>query len=181
MNGPGEQLHLAGYFPKPAAVPDGWPAAARVDEICSVSTCLNAPPAGWIHRWLHNELGFFNTRADARAVGPGLALFAYRLWPFRFAEGRLEALAVPHLAVEPLSADFVSLGFDAVSKSASSFFECSPLSCNTMAAEIPVNRFCLVDSRPEAAALAERFSRGNQEPGPYHVLEVLRERPAAPA
>lgn len=181
MNGPGEQLHLAGYFPKPAAVPDGWPAAARVDEICSVSTCLNAPPAGWIHRWLHNELGFFNTRADARAVGPGLALFAYRLWPFRFAEGRLEALAVPHLAVEPLSADFVSLGFDAVSKSASSFFECSPLSCNTMALEIPVNRFCLVDSRPEAAALAERFSRGNQEPGPYHVLEVLRERPAAPA
>jgi hypothetical protein len=180
MTGAGEQVYLAGYFPKPAAVPAGWPAAARVDEICSVSTCLNAPPAGWIRRWLHNDLGFFNTRVDARAVGPGLPLFAYRLWPFLFVEGRLVAQPVLQLEVEPLSADFVSLGFDAVSRSTSTFFECSPLSCNIMATEIPVNRFCLMDSLPEAAALAERFSRGNQEPGPYHVLEVLREQPPAP-
>ena len=175
----GEQVHLAGYFPKPTAVPPGWAPEARVDEICSVSACLNSPPSGWMRRWLHNELGFFNTRADARAVGPGLPLFAYRLWPFRFVEGRVEALPVPTLAIEPLGADFVSLGFDAVSRSTSTFFECSPLSCNGMAIEIPVNRFCLMDSLSEASALAERFSRGNQEPGPYHVLEVLREQPAA--
>jgi len=48
-----------------------------------------------------------------------------------------------------------------------------------MAVEIAVNRFCLMNSLPEAVDLAERFSRGDQEPGPYHVLEVLRESVAS--
>jgi hypothetical protein len=90
-------------------------------------------------------------------------------------EGKAEALIVPRLPVEPLPASFVSLGFDAVSKSVASFFECSLLSCNSMAAEMPVNRFCLLDTLEEAMALAERCSRGEAEPGPYYVLEVLRD------
>jgi hypothetical protein len=69
----------------------------------------------------------------------------------------------------------IRLGFDAVSKSISAFFECSPLSCNNMAAEAPVNRFCLLETLAEAMALAEHCSRGEGEPGPYYVLEVLRE------
>jgi hypothetical protein len=173
------ELQLAGYFPKTTAVPPGWMASDRVEEMCSVSQCINSGPDGWIDKWLHNELGFFNTRSDAVAVTMGDAgsfeIFAYRLLPLRFNEGKAEAVTIPQLQVESLPPNFVTLGFDAVSKSVSSFFECSPLSCNNMAAELPVNRFCLLETLEEAVALAERCSSGEGEPGPYYVLEVLRE------
>jgi hypothetical protein len=78
--------------------------------------------------------------------------------------------------VEPLPPSFISIGFDAVSKSTSDFFECSPLSCNHMAAHIAgVNRYCLMDTLNEAVMLAERFSIEEPERGPYYVIEVLRE------
>lgn len=170
---------LAGYFPKTSAVPPNWTASDRVEEICSVSNCINSGPEGWIDKWLHNELGFFNTRSDAVAVTRDQAdrfgIFAYRLLPVRYKDGKVEPLKIAELHLEPLPSSFVSLGFDAVSKSVSAFFECSPLSCNNLAAEVPVNRFCLLDTLEEAMALAERGSRGDGEPGPYYVLEVLRE------
>jgi hypothetical protein len=78
--------------------------------------------------------------------------------------------------VEPLPPSFISIGFDAVSKSTSDFFECSPLSCNHMAAQIAgVNRYCLMNTVDEDVELAERFSIDGPEPGPYYVIEVLRE------
>ncbi len=43
-----------------------------------------------------------------------------------------------------------------------------------MANHVEVNRFCLVDTLGEAISLAERFSRGEAEPGPYYVLNVWR-------
>jgi hypothetical protein len=179
MDNPSTATQFVGYFPKTTAVPGGWMASDRVAEICSVSNCINSGPDGWIDKWLHNELGFFNTRTNAVAVTRGqtdaFEIFAYRLLPRRFNEGKAEPVTIPQLQVESLPSTFVSLGFDAVSKSVSSFFECSPLSCNNMAAELPVNRFCLLETLEEAIALAERCSRGEGEPGPYYVLEVLRE------
>jgi len=44
-----------------------------------------------------------------------------------------------------------------------------------MAAEAPVNRYCLLETLEEAMALAQRCSLEEGEPGPYYVLEVLRE------
>jgi hypothetical protein len=172
------ECELVGYFAKGRAVPvePGFP--AQVTEICSVSGCISAPPAGWIDRWLHNDLGFYNQPSEARAAWPeqaaALSLFAYRLLPRRFVGGRTELVEEDRFPVEPLAQNFVSLGFDVVSRSISSFFECSPLSCNGLAAEVPVNRYCL-ETLEESAALAERCSREEPEPGPYYVLEVLRE------
>jgi hypothetical protein len=46
-----------------------------------------------------------------------------------------------------------------------------------MAAHIAgVNRYCLMGTVNEAVMLAERFSIEEPEPGPYYVIEVLRER-----
>ncbi len=172
-------LHLVGYFPKHTAVPADWCGPPHVAEICSVSDCVSAAPSGWIDHWLHNDWGFFNTPTDAELVIPpgsrGFTIFAYRLLPVRFVRGRSESLAIGELAVEPLSAAFVSLGFDAVNKVYSAFFECSPLSCNGLAGEVAVNPFCLVENLEQAVALADRFSREEPEPGPYYVLEVLRD------
>ena len=173
------QLQVVGYFPKRTASPHGW-CAPGVAEICSVSNCLSEPPAGWIDHWKHNELGFFNTTSDARYIVRSqpepFVLFAYRLLPRVFIKGNGEAYEIPALAVQSIPPSFISIGFDAVSKSTSDFFECSPLSCNHMAAQIAgVNRYCLMNTVDEAVELAERFSIEDPEPGPYYVIEVLRE------
>jgi hypothetical protein len=188
-------LKSVGYFPKRSGVPQGWAEwtcwagrAPSVSEVCSVSECFNRGPEGWIDRWLHNELGFFNTRTDALAVVPPRArdfsLFAYRLLCTRARDGRVEDFSVPDLPIEPLPDSFRSLGFDVVSKHAGAgfvFFECSPLSCNGMAAEVPVNSCCLIESLDAAVAVALRFSQEQPEPGDYYVVEVLREGPGADA
>jgi hypothetical protein len=174
-------LRLVGYFSKKTAVPAGWSTSAtsaHVTEICSVSGCVATPPEGWIDHRLHNEWGFFNTQLDAELVVPsgcdGFTVFAYRLLAVQFAHGRSKRLAIGDLSVEPMPYGFMSLGFDVVNKTVSAFFECSPLSCNGMANEVAVNRFCLVEDLVEAIALADRFSRDEPEPGPYYVLDVLR-------
>ncbi len=51
-------------------------------------------------------------------------------------------------------------------------FECSPLSCNGMAGEIPVNRYCLLDNVEQALRVAARFDEEQPEPGDYFVVEV---------
>jgi hypothetical protein len=172
------QLHHVGYFPKRTALPPDWAHPPHVCELCSVSTCLAPAPAEWIQHWRHNDLGFFNTIADAESVVPsgaaGYSLFAYRLLPFLFSAGRQAALSLPPLTPEPLPPTYVSLGFDAVSKSLSSYFECSPLSCNGEAAKHTVNQYCLFTGAAEAAAAATQWSIEQPEPGDYYVFEVLR-------
>lgn len=76
---------------------------------------------------------------------------------------------------DPVPPDFRSLGFDSVSRSMESIlgFECSPLSCNSMADEIATNAFCLFPTLEDALAGADRFSREQPEPGDYYVVEVM--------
>jgi hypothetical protein len=93
----------------------------------------------------------------------------------RFLQDREEPLEIDVQNVEPLPASFVSLGFDVVNKTFSAFFECSPLSCNGMADEVPVNRFCLLATLTEAVTFAQRCAREEPEPGPFYVIEVLRD------
>ncbi len=128
--------------------------------------------------WCHNDLGFFNTRQDALSILPldatGFSLFAYRLLPVRYLKDQAQPIEIAAQSAEPLPPSFVSLGFDVVNKTFSAFFECSPLSCNGMADEMGVNRFCLLETLDEAIAFAERCAREEPEPGPFYVVEVLR-------
>jgi len=163
-------LPLAGYFAKRPTRPGDWPGPPHVKEICSVSNCLAPAPAGWIERWQHNGLGFYNSPTAAEAAG--FEVFAYRILPVKFTKSGQESYTLPDLAVAP-AAGFVSIGFDAVSRS-QSFFECSPLSCNYLAKEMEVNESCLIAGLDQAIATAERFAREEPEPGPYYVIEVLR-------
>ncbi|MBI4587146.1 MAG: hypothetical protein HY717_24300 [Planctomycetes bacterium] len=133
---------LIGYFPKETATPQGLYVPPTVKEICSVSDCLTKGPSGWIDRWKHNDLGFYNTPEIAKEIAGAdasrFSIFAYRLLPKRFTHGAIEPMEIPSLAVSPLPTGWVSLGFDVVSKSISLFFECSPLSCNGMCDEVEV-------------------------------------------
>jgi hypothetical protein len=177
----------AGYFFKRIELSPDWLAAPAVSEICSVSHCISQPPDGWIDAWRHNEFGWFNRIADAIGVVPAERraqhrLFAYRIHPEIFrTSGRAPLLVPADVRPEAIPRDFRSLGFDSVSRSSADAlgFECSPLSCNALAAECGANEFCLFPSIGTAIVGAERFALEQPEPGDYYVVEVL-EGPTSP-
>jgi len=177
---------LAGYFarrvmPKPAHLD-----APGVREICSVSECMSPGADDWIAAWRHNGLGWFNRVADALSVVPEgqrheFRVFAYRVHPEVFRDGRRRGLSVPaDVRPEPLPPGFRTIGFDSAGKSSAEglSLECSPLSCNGLAAELPVNEHCLFPSLAAAIAGAERFGTEQPEPGDYYVVEVLEDGPS---
>lgn len=175
------ELVQIGYFAKRAAPVPDYLGAVGVTELCSVSECLAKGPPGWLDAWKHNEFYFFNDAVDAWSVVPPgdrreFHLFAYRLLPALFDEGQREPLVLPKLCVQPMDAAFVQLGYDAVSRSSDSLFECSPLSCNHLAETVAVNRYCLLADFDAAADLATFCSTtaSRCEPGPYAVVEVWR-------
>jgi len=69
---------------------------------------------------------------------------------------------------------FAMLGYDIVGRGTDAF-ECSPLSCNGWAREIPTNQWCLVDDLDEALRLASIAEASGCEPGDYLVVQVWRE------
>jgi hypothetical protein len=182
-----KQLIDSGYFIKRVMRKPDWLQVPGVLEVCSVSNCISVPPEGWVERWLHNEFGWFNRSADAVGLAPAgslteYRLFAYRLYPEVFRRNSRAPLVVPSdVRPDPIPKTFQSLGFDSVSRSMESVlgFECSPLSCNSMAAEWNVNERCLFPSLELALAGADRFATDQPEPGNYYVVEVLEDRMAA--
>jgi hypothetical protein len=174
----------AGYFAKRIMRRPDYIEPIHIVEICSATLCMSEAPEGWIEHWRHNDLGWFNTIQDAWFVVPEHERPSYRLFAFRIAEtgfrdGGEIALQVPeNVRPDPITSDFAALGFDAVSSSNEGVlgFECSPLSCNSMANEMTVNELCLLDTEAAAASAAASFSVGDVEPGDYFVVEVLELR-----
>lgn len=174
-------FHFCGYFPKRSTLlPDGYDLPGVV-EIASVSDCTAKGPADWIESWTWNELGFFDRVELAEAIVPAAErplfhIYAYDLLDARFVGGLREAWTMPSLSCAAMGDDFELLGFDVVSKSASDFFECSPLSCNGEAKSFQANQHCLFDALSDAIAAAVAFSKEEPEPGPYYVARVSRRR-----
>ena len=171
----------AGYFPKRTVKRPDWLKASEVEEICSVSLCFSDGPSDWIQKWLHNDLGFYDTEAAAqKTIGPersGFEMYAYRVYPLTFADGEAAAWQVPSQVTLDLSR-FEFLGFDFANKTVGvSNFECSPLSCNSGAKEFSVNKHCLMEGLTDAYKACAAVSKGDYEPGPYHLFQVYRRRP----
>lgn len=171
-------LVFAGWAPKRVVVAPAWVDVPGVTSIASASDCIADRPEGWIERFEHNRIGLYDTLAGARAVVPPADRALYDLFAFRVLETIFTEVGPRPFSLADLAAVEVGplepLGFDAVSSTLSSGFECSPLSCNGMARHHPVNERCLFRTLAEAVAGAEAFARGDCEPGPYFVVEVLR-------
>ena len=167
----------AGYFAKRVAAKPEWLNVSAVHEICSAEslhllgagcrgsnlgcTTSSAGSIGHPTRWPSFER---IRRAEFR-------LFAYRIYPQLFRSGQRHGMLIPPDAhPDPIPASFKSLGFDSVNKSMPSVlgFECSPLSCNSMAGEMRANEYCLFDSLEAAIAGATRFS--NRAAGTRRLL-----------
>lgn len=175
-----KSAQFVGFFPKKTAVrPDGFNNPV-IEEICSVSECISEGPVGWVKKWKHNELGFFNSEKIAREIigqNPEVFdLYAYKMFPLEFNHGNVSAYSISvQLSWE--FPDYEFLGYDCISRSTgSSFFECSALSCNAGYEEFPVNRYCLLDDFDAAYQAAAEFSKDKYEPGPYYLFEVYRKK-----
>jgi hypothetical protein len=172
---------LAGYFARRIELKPDHLDASGVRDICSVSECISSGAEGWISAWRHNGFGWFNSIDDALSVVPQplraeFRLFAYRIHAELFRGAARAAVAVPEdVHPEPLPDGFRSIGFDSASKSSAlgTSLECSPLSCNGLASELPVNEHCLFPTLEAALAGAARFAVEQPEPGEYYVVEVL--------
>jgi hypothetical protein len=111
--------------------------------------CVASTPLQ-LNKSLGQPIVFFNTPDAAWSIVPsnskGFALFAYRLRAIRYLQERAEPFEIAEPVVEPLTAS-----------------------------EVAVNRFCLLTTLDEAIAFAQRCAREEPEPGPFYVIEVLRD------
>lgn len=182
---------LVGYFAKPTMKRPDWLKAPQVEEICSASNCMSRADWDWINEWKHNACWLYDSSDLAREVLPSdkrdaCDVYAYRLFPVRYFKGQRQSWSFPAVNAFPLSADFERLGVDLFSRSFENIAECaplfehSPLSCNNLAAEVPTNRYCLLDSPEQAFAQVPTLEAPGKpargEPGPYHIVEVWRKR-----
>ncbi|GDY19546.1 hypothetical protein LBMAG56_08910 [Verrucomicrobiota bacterium] len=182
---------LIGYFAKLTMKRPDWLTAPQVEEICSASTCMSRADWDWLNVWKHNEMWLYDSPDLATDVVPAEKLaacdvYAYRLYPVRFVQGCRKLFTIPMVKPSALNSGFERFGYDLFSRTfekisdCSPLFECSPLSCNNLAAEVPTNRYCLLDTAEEAFSLAPTLEVPGQpprgEPGPYFIVEVWRQR-----
>jgi hypothetical protein len=161
------------------------PFAGRNREIASVSECLSKRASEWVKQWDFNRATCWNTEAQAWSLVPDASKGAYGALPLLFGKtgiatpvtlDELFPKELPDLPPEPAPFLYRGIGYDIVERNpamGSLGFGCSPLSCNGMAENLPVNDFCLLDELETALAAAQRFGIEQPEPGPYVVIEVL--------
>lgn len=171
---------LIGFFPKITECPEPF-REAGLQEICFVSECISEGPPGWIDAWKHNEWFVFDSEELAWEMVPGdraaYDMYAYKILPVRF-NGEITPIDVKPSATGDLSG-YEFLGYDIVSRSCDSAFECSPLSCNGGYKEFRVNTHCLIDELEYAWGIASEIGgsakeKGGWEPGPYFLVAVYR-------
>jgi len=173
----------AGYMLKQTKRPPGWCEAAQVDDIYSVSGDVAENFADYINYWRHNGYWLFDSPAVMREIAKqnnldldGTTLFYYDVFEEEFDEDSREwsvFLPEPSFATNveiPKSARLE--GYDVTTSMAGTSPECSPLSCNGLAAEIAVNRHCLFAKFDQAKQALEAGKFDNSEPGPFRIFAV---------
>jgi hypothetical protein len=192
---------LIGYCAKKVEKRPEWLKVPNVELVCSVSNCVSSGPEGTkdYHpdrnpMWLYANEGAAHASIQPPERAVDFDIFAYKLLPVAFGDegeqldldpdGEQAAFDAASSAVEPLPPNYERLGFDCPGKTTDwpySGFDCSPLSCNSMAEEIEVNRYCLIEDKRLALEVASHFGIEQPEPGNYYVVEVWRKRRGPPS
>ena len=184
----------AGYLIKRVVPPPGWleVGPTHIVDVCSVADCVNDNVVDVQEAWEHNSFGLANTPDTLTALAAkqglgteGAVLFYYTAyeyelesdgWNFDASEWRARkptpSSSVPD-AVELPPEDATLLGYDVVVFE--DYLSHSPLSCNSVAKHLPVNKHCLFNELAEAVAAidAGAFGGGCEE-GVYTVFSVHR-------
>jgi hypothetical protein len=173
----------AGYMYKRVALRPEWLQTDQVADIYSLSGCVSQYFAEYIKYWKHNGYWLFNSpnameeiAADAGSSLSDMTLFYYEVYEQELDEGSKEWVSVaPEASFETnvlLPQEKQLHGFDIVTFSCGTSPECSPLSCNGLAANVPVNSHCLFNSFEEAAQSLAGGVFNNTEPGPHRIFAI---------
>jgi hypothetical protein len=173
----------AGYMAKHVAECPDWLGAPAVAEVRSVSACISKDFADYIGWWRHNGYWLFDSPAVIKALAEaqGLDLAGTDLFYYEVHEAQFDAAAgrwvpfgpEPSLPLDVETPAVARLeGYDVVCFNAGTAPECSPLSCNGLAAEIATNAHCLLPALETARDLLAAGRFENCEPGPYRIFAV---------
>lgn len=172
-----------GYLYKFVAPRPAWLKASSVVDICCLSNCVSGAFTDFIRFWKHNGYWLFDSPEIMEQIASeeGIdiskaSLFYYEAYGEEFDEDmgvwrkfEPEASFVTNVD-EPRVKE--SLGYDVVTFSVGTAPECSPLSCNSVAEKMPVNKHCLFVSFDEAKKSIESGTFANTEPGPHRIVAV---------
>jgi hypothetical protein len=172
-----------GYLYKRVAAAPPWIAAPNVVDVYSLSHCVSGNFADYINCWRHNGYWLFDSPATIRALAEehsipldDLKLFYYEAHDLQYddrSESWVSFDAEPSFETDVLAPGACTLeGFDVVSFNVGTSPECSPLSCNGLAAEVATNAHCLIPTFEAAVRALEDGRFRNGEPGPYRIIGV---------
>ena len=174
-------MYPAGYLAKQVSVRPDWLKAHRVTDIYSVSGCVSQDFADYVKFWKHNGFWLFDSPEVIQNIAheksidlAGSTLFYYEVYEKEF-DGETWRAFEPDPSFTTsvvVPTDFNFEGFDVVTFSNRNLPECSPLSCNHLAQEIPTNLHCLLSSFDEAEAYVSKGIFNGTEPGPYRIFSV---------
>jgi hypothetical protein len=185
----------AGYLLKRVVPPPGWldNGPSHIKDVSSVADCVNDNVVDVQEAWQHNSFGLANTPNILKSLAAekgldteGAVLFYYTAyerelpsdgWTFDASEWRARTPApsssVPDAVEHPSEDETTLLGYDVVVFE--DYLSHSPLSCNSVANELPVNEHCLLDDLEGAVrAIDTGAFGGGCEEGVYTVFSVHR-------
>jgi hypothetical protein len=167
-----------------APAPD-WMNSPHVAAVHSLSGCVSADFGDYIDLWQHNGWWLFDSpdavKKSASCLGvssDALSLFYYEAFDRQFIEETESwepfepEASFPTNVSRPDENRMKLSGYDVVTFFVRTSPECSPLSCNGLAASVPVNERCLFDDFERAHAAIESGDFHDSEPGPYRIIAV---------
>ena len=172
-----------GYLAKRIVPCPDWLDVASIQDVYAVSNCISADFADYIDFWSHNGFWFFDKPAQIVSLCSqhdisldNLTFVYYEAHPQQFdlddrtwydfgPDPNIETRVLPPPTPK-------LLGYDIVCYSMQGAPECSPLSCNQIAADVRVNSHCLIDELDYAVECLETGLFDNAEPGPMRVIAV---------
>ena len=172
-----------GYMYKRIAGAPAGLGAPHVVDVYSLSSHVSENFADYTNYWRHNGYWLFDSPATVRALAKeqslsldGLRLFYYEAHDLQYDDALGEWVSFEPEAsfttnIEPPTACTLE-GFDVTTFSAGTSPECSPLSCNGLAGQVPTNSHCLMPSMEAAVQALEAGRFKNTEPGPYRIIGV---------
>ena len=165
----------AGYMYKRVAIRPDWLEAEAVRDIYSLSNCVSNDFTDYINYWKHNGYWLFNSPETIEKISAD-ELFYYEVHEYEYNDESSQWIS---FAPEPSFGTDVRApankhleGFDVTTFYAHTSPEHSPLSCNSLASEIPVNEHCLFNTFQEEKEAIERGLFKDSEHGPYRIYSV---------
>lgn len=154
-----------------------------VNDVFSISSCISADFFDYFNEWKHNGCWLFDSPGTMREIAAknnidltDMTLFYYEVYENEFDDtsASWKSLQLDDsftTAITPPKEKHLR-GFDVATFSCGTSPECSPLSCNGLCDEIPVNEHCLFHSLEQAKNSLQSGSFVNSEPGPYRIFAV---------